>query len=331
MCICTNFYKATIFKAGFVSNIFYTIFSIALLILCGIQYNIINIKWAKLNIFQCLGDLEISYIVLISLCSIFGYFVFISSLECKTLELIYLIYGSIVFIFSIIVVIWCFLGSPDFINESSQCELIKYKGLLNGFEKFDKLFINVDKALCSNNCKCINDENSVFNFKKCEENLIGDTFKTTFENKDIKNFERGKFMSFWSMIEKKFDCTGLCEVEYSVGNENKKIDKYLFSDINRGKIENYGCIFIMSKWIKRIVISFGSLAVANSLLNLFCIFMDFALYFDFVFEGSNIPKFYPKKISDKDISNKVDFNRKRKKVPITSDSKNYGNSSNGTK
>lgn len=347
MCICDKFYKVTIFNSGFLSNVFYTAMTIVITILCGIQYNYIYIEWTKLNIFKCLAPLQIGNVVLCILNSILGFIIFIPKLECKTMELIYIIFCPITFVFSLLVSVFCFLGAPQGMKSSiisNNCPNLEYKGIFKGMENFDSLFIEVDKAFCSANCTC-----EIFDKEVFEKYYSNDTFiryiningeiinkisfdncplplkKSVFENY-IKNnishnnlkFNKEKFMTYFEKIENKFKCSGWCETLYQSENDeqnesdenlniNKKIDKYLFSDINKGRPKTFGCVYKVTKWVNKIIIITGSLILVNLIFNAFCIMMDYAILFDIVFEGSNYPKTISKSINQSngnDISNK---------------------------
>ena len=80
----SNLYKKNVFLIGLVLNSISSAISVALIIIAGIQYKYININWTKLNYLWNLKDFEISLSVIIVICCILGFFVFIKKFECKT-------------------------------------------------------------------------------------------------------------------------------------------------------------------------------------------------------------------------------------------------------
>ena len=83
-------------------------------------------------------------------------------------------------------------------------------------------------------------------------------------------FNQKKFHKYFKRFEKKFKCTGFCGLNYfnDITKTNQKIVKYLFSDINNGIPEHFGCLHVMIYWIKKIILSFG----INSIILFVCQF-----------------------------------------------------------
>ena len=104
-------------------------------------------------------------------------------------------------------------------------------------------------------------------------------------------------MSYWSKIETKFKCIWFCNISNLVieeENTENTTSKLLFSDKNI-EIENYGCLFPMSKWFNNMILSFGSLVIINIVLSAICIYICIAILFDKVYEGSNYPQYFKNK------------------------------------
>ncbi len=59
---------------------------------------------------------------------------------------------------------------------------------------------------------------------------------------------------------------------------------------NKGEPENLGCMFKTTKWIKSMMNAVGSMIIISLIFCMFCFAMNYAIYFDIVFEGSNVPK-----------------------------------------
>lgn len=287
----TNFYKETVFLTGLILNIISSAIIIVLIILCGVQYKYININWGKINSFQNLCDYELSLCIIYIFCCVLGFIVFIKSLECKTMQKIYIIYGILSWAYSIVVCVVCFLSCPKIIKNTSDlnCQSINPTGLLKDFYKFENIFYEINKYLCSDECTC--PENEKMNFQKCPEELKKNAFNQSLEiyaGSDFANeFKSNKFMSYWEKIEKKFECVGFCNISYYNLEEN--INKFLFSD-NRNNIKNKGCLFPLSNWLNKMILSFNILVIINIILSSICIYICFAILFDKVYEGSNYPE-----------------------------------------
>ena len=291
----THFFKKNVFLTGLIVNIISTAILVALIVLCGIQYNFININFTKINSYQNLNDYQLSLCIIYIFCCVLGFIVFIKHLECKTMQKIYIIYGIISWSYSIVVCVICFLSCPKIIKNTNDlnCQSINLSGLLKDFYKFENIFYEINKYLCSDECPCT--ENEKMNFQKCPEEIKKTAFNQSLEiyaRSDFsEEFNINKFMSYWEKIEKKFKCIGFCNISYYNLEENNltNINKFLFSD-NRNNIIYNGCIFSLSNWLNKMILSFNSLLIINIVLSAFCIYICFAILFDKVYEGSNYPE-----------------------------------------
>ena len=294
--MCECFYKENVFLSGLILNIISSIIIIVLIVLCGIQYKYIDIDFAKINAYQNLKDFQLSFCIIYIFCCILGFIVFIKSLECKTMQKIYILYAILSWIYSVIVCVICFLSSPNIIKNISDldCQSINLKGILQDFNKFDYIFNEINNALCSEKCQCSNDNKMTF--QKCPEFIQNDVFNQTlsyYYNNDFKeNFNNNKFMHYWSKLETKFKCIGLCNISnFTIENTENSGYTYLFSEDKNDEIKNMGCLFPMSKWFNNMILIFGSLVIINIVLSVFCIYICFAILFDKVYEGSNYPQY----------------------------------------
>ena len=288
----SKLYKKNVFLIGLVLNSISSAISVALIIIAGIQYKYININWTKLNYLWNLKDFEISLSVIIVICCLLGFFVFIKKFECKTLQKIYIFTGSLIWIYSILVCIICFLSLPKAIkeNSSNSCQPSNMKGILKNILKFEILFHDLDKFLCSDDCLC--DGNEEMNIQKCEyQDIIQGSLSKINDNKLVSKFDSEKFISYWSDIEDKYDCVGLCNNSYILDENNDEyttINKYLFTD-NRKSFKVNGCIFPLSNYLNKMIMSFGCLVIVYLVISVINIYICFAIYFDKVYEGSNFP------------------------------------------
>ena len=289
--MCNRFYKANVFLSGLILNIISSTIVVILMILSGIQYKYININFTKINIYQNLKDFQLSFCIIYFFCCILGFIVFIKHLECKTMQKIYIIYAILAWIYSVIVCVICFLSSPNIIKNTSDfnCESMNLKGILKDFNKFDNILYEINNYLCSDECPCLNDE---MNFQKCPELVKNYVFNQTlsnYYNSDfIESFNNDKFMSYWSKIETKFKCIGFCNISTIDANFTYK---FLFSDNKNTEIKNEGCLFPLSRWLNKMILSFSSLVIINIVLSVICIYICFAILFDKVYEGSNFPQY----------------------------------------
>lgn len=330
--MCTHFFKKTVFLTGLIINIISSTLLIILIILCGIQYNYININFTKINTYQRLSDFQLSLCILYIFTCVLGFIVFIKHLECKTMQKIYIIYAFLTWVYSIIVCIQCFLSYPNIIKKNSDlnCQSIKLRGLLKNFQKFENIFYDINNYLCSNDCPCKEDEN--MKFQKCQDIIKRKVFNESMADGGFgDNFNYNKFMLYWEKIENKFECVGFCNESYYNFEENNivNISKYLFSN-NRNIIKNYGCLFPLSNWLNKMILSFVSIMIVNIVLSAICIYICIAILFDKVYEGSNYPQYFTgshkKNIFHKSENKQININNenhshkdKSNDVKITSD------------
>jgi hypothetical protein len=83
-----------------------------------------------------------------------------------------------------------------------------------------------------------------------------------------------KFAQYWKNIEKRFNCVGFCQTSYYSERLNKNVPftKYLFSDFKRGPVKHKGCFRLLMNWVIKALISFGSLGIAGSLIQILIVF-----------------------------------------------------------
>jgi len=104
-------------------------------------------------------------------------------------------------------------------NSSNSCQPSNMKGILKNILKFEILFHDLDKFLCSDDCLC--NGNEEMNIQKCEyQDIIQGSLSKINDNKLVSKFDSEKFISYWSDIEDKYDCVGLCNNSYILGENN---------------------------------------------------------------------------------------------------------------
>ena len=108
--------------------------------------------------------------------------------------------------------------------------------------------------------------------------------------KYISDFDEEKFFKYWARIENKFECAGICRIGY---NETS-INKFLFTDSTK-TVKKNGCIYPLSNWLNKMIISFGSLLIINIVISTLCLYICFVILFVKVYEESNLPKSFMSK------------------------------------
>ena len=155
--------------------------------------------------------------------------------------------------------------------------------------------MQADKYLCGDDCPCekndINEQmymsdplaydlyNNSYNIKENKENEK--TYKNIQEcskYNEISSTDKikvnKKFAQYWKNIEKRFNCVGFCQTSYYDENKNRNVPftKYLFSDFTRGPVKHKGCFRLLMNWVIKALISFGSLGIAGSLIQILIVF-----------------------------------------------------------
>ena len=156
--------------------------------------------------------------------------------------------------------------------------------------------MEADKLLCSDGCNC--PDNAYNKFMYMSDPLAFDLYNNIYKfgsksktkvqdcdtysninnkNKDIKVDK--KFADYWKNVENRFDCVGFCQTSYY--SEEKKMNipftKYLFSDFKRGPVKHKGCFRLLMNWIIKALISFGSLGLGGSLIQILIVFAGLSM------------------------------------------------------
>ena len=150
--------------------------------------------------------------------------------------------------------------------------------------------MQADKYLCGDDCPCekndINEQmymsdplaydlyNNFYNIKEKTYKNIQECSKYNEISSTDKIKVNKKFAQYWKNIEKRFNCVGFCQTSYYDENKNRNVPftKYLFSDFTRGPVKHKGCFRLLMNWVIKALISFGSLGIAGSLIQILIVF-----------------------------------------------------------
>ena len=182
-------------------------------------------------------------------------------------------------------------------------------GVLEMYNNIDNYFIYADSLLCSEQCKCKFSEsikdlylNNIyspgsysafkswdFTFKKITDkgnfnfwDNCSITVKEEVRNRYLEtknslsyriNFE--EFANYWKNIEEKFNCTGWCQTNYidPYTLKEKKMLKFIFSDINYGIPKYPGCINRLTNWLPSMVGATGGCLIVSAFVQSIVVFL----------------------------------------------------------
>ena len=171
--MCKFLPKKKIGNLGLISGIFLVFTGLICLILCIIQYNIINFQYTKKNKFSRIGELFLGANTILLFSCLFSIVLFLGFLQCKTMQLIFLIFQSIftlfIFISGIIIIVSGNI-SKNQLTKTCQKDL---NGIFKHFLLLDDYFKLIDNYLCSDECPCYFNEISTYEkFKNPQLNNV---------------------------------------------------------------------------------------------------------------------------------------------------------------
>ena len=232
--MCKFLPKKKIGNLGLISGIFLVFTGLICLILCIIQYNIIHFQYTKKNKFSRIGDLFLGANTILLFSCLFSIVLFLGFLQCKTMQLIFLIFQSIFTLFVFICGIIILVGGNISKNKLTQSCSKDLKGMFKHFLLLDKYFKIIDYYLCSDDCPCYFNENSIYDqFKNPQsQNFSSNLFNSIIFNKNVNlvenNINKYEF-NFKNCSNKIKEKAFLDFITHS--NDNRKY----FSDINHKK------------------------------------------------------------------------------------------------
>lgn len=172
-------------------------------------------------------------------------------------------------------------------------------GLFQIFNHIDGYIQNTDQAFCSDECPCnlkndfsfvsnstlapiyntwnvTNSTIAPFSYVNCTGVVKAKVYNRTITSDpkfdSDKSFLVDRFTTYMGKIETLFKCTGWCSVDYKTPrDENTKIIKYLFSNINNGVPEHFGCYNELLNWLPAYLLSYGALIIS-------CVFFQIIIF-----------------------------------------------------
>ena len=215
---------------------------------------------------------------------------------------------------SILILVGASVGK---VKHYSGCNT-EYKGLLKYWKSIDKYIIEADKVLCSENCKCYTNSiteklfmkeptaKNIYNkyyvvdknsnntkIQDCESVKIVQTqYDNIYSSYYGVKINGERFNKFWKKIEEYFECSGFCQTNYQIFNNKEKKDnndaesysgqiplvKYIFSDFTKGPVKHKGCFRLLVNWIIDFLISFGSIGLGASVLQIIMLMCGLSLF-----------------------------------------------------
>lgn len=316
-----SYTKETLTALALITIIFYSILLIICIILAGLQFNQTNVNWLDEGAVKHIGRLQMSSVVIAFVESLFGILLLVSPSKSGSIKIMKLFYVVFHFLITLLVlscsIIFLVEGTIKKDDLSKVCKN-EYAGVFEPFRHLDDLFMLIDESLCSNQCKChfnnfsaleelydyyeennkdfaqfivTDDEsNGVTSFDKCSLKTIDSVLTKYYEQnaehrEKVGNIRIDKLASYWEKVERKFKCSGWCEIHYKPiinyhETEKRKIIKYLFSDVNRGLVSNRGCMSELTDWLPKMMLKFGSVLLVVSLVMIFDCFLLSSIFCD---------------------------------------------------
>ena len=196
--MCKFLPKKKIGNLGLISGIFLIFSGLVCLILCIIQYNIINFQYSKANEFSRISELFLGANTILLFSCLFSIVLFLGFMQCKTMQLIFLIFQSIftlfIFISGIIIIVSGNI-SKNQLTKTCQKDL---KGIFKHFLLLDDYFKLIDNYLCSDECPCYFNKNSTYEkFKNPQLNNVNSELIDSINfNKNVNLIDNNYYYEF---------------------------------------------------------------------------------------------------------------------------------------
>lgn len=163
-------------------------------------------------------------------------------------------------------------------------------GVMGVFHNTDVYLQTIDQSMCTPTCPCFFTNTTAFTgnttvapyynlwtktnapsgavaFQNCTGDLQTFAFKEAVRRDP--NFDRDstfspvKYAEYMNNVEREFGCSGWCSTQYFNPNYNQNVfmAKYLFSDINRGPPNRFGCFDELMDWLPGYLQAFGAMTM----------------------------------------------------------------------
>lgn len=280
--------KKTIRTLGILFTTFFFLCAIVSIILAGIDYKYANPDWRTDTPYSPVAALQIATIIYTFVIAFFGYIVFIKPSIAMTI--IFAIFLLLSLLFNLAIGILSIVAaSHGWLNTYFGCNG-RFDGLLGVWQGVDTYLQLADQNLCSKACPCMITNSTAFTtnstvlpyynqwekslslpgiiaFQNCSNAVQAKTYNDAVRlNRYFDpegTFVPSKFYDYMNDIEQKFHCNGWCNVTYFNTNTNKNtlMAKYLFSNVNRGPPERFGCLDSIIEWLPPYLNAFGAVTI----------------------------------------------------------------------
>ena len=293
---------------GMITISIFLVFQVAILIYNGVSSGLLSPKGSNVayNIFSSLEYFVLFLNIVMSLIGFFGFF-----LTNKGLNIYFTIVQCIALIISLwitiaLLVVGSFGTKSERIADSLSCydsidrpkdnpgNIVPLTNLSNQYRyEIDYFLTTSDELFCSKSCPCAyngpnisssrswvtNNEGPV-SFNRCPLDVKIQAQQSAINKGYFGSFEDVDSTMNW--LETKFNCVGFCVTNYTDSSGRSVfMDKYLFSNVNRGKPENNSCFLALVSWIVNYCLVLGILDVFIVIFNLFLLILGYIFWCNF--------------------------------------------------
>ena len=254
-----------------------------MILLLSYHFNFTNLTWTN-HPFHNLGSIQLSSLLVLFLTTFLSILIII--IPSYPLIIIFLITQFFSIILTLFALIFVFISTTPYIwNEYIGCSS-SFEGFLSAWNSVDIYLHSVDELFCSDECPCYMNKTTSYKFlidvssapyfsqwnitpssaapskfQECKDKTIAEAYnKYLIRNAYFtKIFKQKEFHAFYKNIEEYFNCNGFCATTYhsEVTNTSMKMVKYLFSDVSKGVPQHIGCLEVVMKWLRKMLLAFG--------------------------------------------------------------------------
>lgn len=293
---------------GLTFTIIFGILGIAGLVLACVNFKATDFSWVDGAKWKSLGGITISSVCIVLFIMIFGIIEFTCCIGSRAFSVFYVILQMLCLLFSIIIaIIGLVVSDTGKIEDYVGCNK-NYTGLFKYWNNMDTLLKYIDVEFCSADCPCS------FNSTATEAFEANATVKPTFDKyvktgtakkfsdcpaevqkraqdkfdfqerltgNHLKKLDIKKFADYWEYIEKKFECTGWCQSEYTyIEDPNKETHyfyKYLYYGTDNGIVKKTGCLGSILDWVRPRLQVYGIVSFICSLIEIVTFILGISL------------------------------------------------------